>query len=284
MGRRDEMKVSGHETRFNRQPVPRGKASRATGCAGTVSLQQSSSIMSRQPEISPWASWCRSSAGRVSRTPSGSWRRPARPIRAKHAGNQVIVVVSRPGQHHRRPDRHGRARSPTTPSAREMDMLLATGEQISIALMAMAIQELGEKAVSFTGPQIGIVTDSTHSKARIKNIDTAAAPRGARRRQHRRRRRLPGHRRTRRHHHARPRRLGHHRRRPRRRDEARRVRGRRARSTPTWTASTPPTRGSCPTPARWTPSATTRCWSWRAWAPASCTRARSSSPRSSTCR
>jgi aspartate kinase len=53
-----------------------------------------------------------------------------------------------------------------------MDMLLATGEQISIALTAMAIQELGEQAVSFTGPQIGIVTDSTHRKARIKKIDT----------------------------------------------------------------------------------------------------------------
>ena len=53
-----------------------------------------------------------------------------------------------------------------------MDMLLATGEQISIALTAMAIHELGERAVSFTGPQIGIVTDSTHRKARIKKIDT----------------------------------------------------------------------------------------------------------------
>src|SRR5437764_13590301 len=53
-----------------------------------------------------------------------------------------------------------------------MDMLLATGEQISIALMAMAIQTLGEKAVSFTGAQVGIVTDSFHTKARIKNIST----------------------------------------------------------------------------------------------------------------
>ncbi len=53
-----------------------------------------------------------------------------------------------------------------------MDMLLATGEQISIALMAMAIQSLGEPAISFTGAQIGIVTDSFHTKARIKNIST----------------------------------------------------------------------------------------------------------------
>ena len=92
-------------------------------------------------------------------------------IRAKADGNQVIVVVS--------------ARGDTTddliemaneicdaPPAREMDMLLATGEQISIALMAMAVHDLGDRALSFTGPQIGIVTDSTHAKARIKKIDT----------------------------------------------------------------------------------------------------------------
>ena len=98
-------------------------------------------------------------------------RAARRAIRAKQAGNQVIVVVS--------------ARGDTTdelidlakeisdkPPAREMDMLLATGEQISIALMAMAIQALGEKALSFTGAQVGIVTDSFHTKARIKNIST----------------------------------------------------------------------------------------------------------------
>ena len=92
-------------------------------------------------------------------------------IRAKHAGNQVIVVVSAQGS--TTDDLIAKAAEITgTPSAREMDMLLATGEQISIALTAMAIQELGERAVSFTGPQIGIVTDSTHRKARIKKIDT----------------------------------------------------------------------------------------------------------------
>src|SRR4051812_6520194 len=53
-----------------------------------------------------------------------------------------------------------------------MDMLLSTGEQISIALMAMAIEALGQPAISFTGAQIGIVTDSFHTKARIKNIST----------------------------------------------------------------------------------------------------------------
>jgi aspartate kinase len=92
-------------------------------------------------------------------------------IRAKHAGNMVIVVVSAQGS--TTDDLIAKAAEITgAPSAREMDMLLATGEQISIALTAMAIQELGERAVSFTGQQIGIVTDSTHRKARIKKIDT----------------------------------------------------------------------------------------------------------------
>ena len=58
------------------------------------------------------------------------------------------------------------------PPAREMDMLLATGEQVSVALMAMAIHALGHKAISLTGAQIGIITDSTHTKARIRSIST----------------------------------------------------------------------------------------------------------------
>ena len=58
-------------------------------------------------------------------------------------------------------------------SEREMDMLLATGEQVSVALLAMAIHHLGHKAVSFTGPQVGIITDPFHTKARILNINTA---------------------------------------------------------------------------------------------------------------
>jgi aspartate kinase len=93
-------------------------------------------------------------------------------IRAKAAGNQVIVVVSARGD--TTDDLINMAQEISDrPPAREMDMLLATGEQISIALTAMAIHEQGEAAISFTGPQIGIVTDSTHTKARIKKIDTA---------------------------------------------------------------------------------------------------------------
>ena len=95
-----------------------------------------------------------------------------RAIRAKQAGQQVIVVVSARGDTTDELIELAREIS-ERPPAREMDMLLSTGEQISIALMAMAIQELGERAISFTGAQVGIVTDSTHTKARIKSITTA---------------------------------------------------------------------------------------------------------------
>jgi aspartate kinase len=95
-----------------------------------------------------------------------------RAIRARQAGNQVIVVVSARGDTTDELISLAREIS-DQPPAREMDMLLATGEQISIALMAMAIQTLGQPAISFTGAQIGIVTDSFHTKARIKNISTA---------------------------------------------------------------------------------------------------------------
>ena len=60
----------------------------------------------------------------------------------------------------------------TEPSEREMDMLLSTGEQISVALLAMAIHKLGSEAISFTGAQVGIITDTSHTKARILKINT----------------------------------------------------------------------------------------------------------------
>jgi aspartate kinase len=92
-------------------------------------------------------------------------------IRAKQAGNQVIVVVSARGD--TTDELIELAREITDqPPEREMDMLLSTGEQISIALMAMAIQSLGHRAISFTGAQVGIKTDSTHTKARIREIKT----------------------------------------------------------------------------------------------------------------
>lgn len=84
-------------------------------------------------------------------------------------GNDVIVVVSAQGD--TTDELLSKAaeinRNPTT---REMDMLLSTGEQISISLLAMAIQSLGFPVVSLTGWQIGLRTDSNHSSARIKSL------------------------------------------------------------------------------------------------------------------
>lgn len=92
-------------------------------------------------------------------------------ILAHQAGNQVVVVVSAMGHHTDELIALARQIS-DHPPAREMDMLLSTGEQVSVALMAMAIHSLGCQAVSMTGAQIGIRTDSTHTKARIHSIST----------------------------------------------------------------------------------------------------------------
>ncbi len=94
-----------------------------------------------------------------------------RSIRAYREGQQVLVVVSARG--HTTDELISLAREISDhPPAREMDMLLSTGEQVSVALMAMAIQQLGVPAISFTGAQIGLVTDSFHTKARIRNISS----------------------------------------------------------------------------------------------------------------
>jgi aspartate kinase len=92
-------------------------------------------------------------------------------IRAQLEGNQVVMVVSAMGKNTDVLVDLAKQIS-DEPPAREMDMLLATGEQVSVALMAMAIHSLGHKAISLTGAQIGIITDSTHTKARIRSIST----------------------------------------------------------------------------------------------------------------
>jgi aspartate kinase len=95
----------------------------------------------------------------------------SRAIRAHRMGARVVVVVSARG--HTTDELIAAARQLTMrPPAREMDMLLSTGEQVSIALMAIAIQALGVPAISFTGSQIGLVTDRNHTKARIRDIST----------------------------------------------------------------------------------------------------------------
>jgi aspartate kinase len=94
-----------------------------------------------------------------------------RAIQAHNRGDRVLMVVSARG--HTTDELIALAKEITeTPPAREMDMLLSTGEQVSVALMAMAIESLGVPAISFTGAQIGLVTDSFHTKARIRNIST----------------------------------------------------------------------------------------------------------------
>ena len=100
-----------------------------------------------------------------------------------------------------------------TPDPREMDMLLSTGERISCALCAMAIHDLGHEAISLTGSQAGIVTDSSHTKARILDVRAERIVEALGRGPDRARRRLSGRvddlqRRD----DARPRRLGHDRR------------------------------------------------------------------------
>ena len=92
-------------------------------------------------------------------------------IKEKENGNDVVVVVSAMG--HTTDHLIKLAKEVTnTPDSREMDMLLSTGEQVSIALLAMAIQSHGYKAVSMNGQQVGIVTECIHSKARIVDIKT----------------------------------------------------------------------------------------------------------------
>ncbi|MBQ1501664.1 MAG: aspartate kinase [Firmicutes bacterium] len=86
------------------------------------------------------------------------------------AGNQVVVVVSAMGDTTDDLIEMSRKVNPT-PSAREMDMLMSTGEQISIAMLAMTLNGMGYQAISLTGPQAGFHTDGTFSKAKILDID-----------------------------------------------------------------------------------------------------------------
>ncbi len=92
-----------------------------------------------------------------------------RVIASQEAGNQVVVVVSAMSGVTDGLIKLARDVS-SSPSEREMDVLLATGEQTTIALTAMAINALGKKAVSLTGAQAGIITDGVHTKAKIANI------------------------------------------------------------------------------------------------------------------
>jgi aspartate kinase len=94
-----------------------------------------------------------------------------RVVATVQAGNQVVVVVSAMGK-----TTDGLVKLAgelsANPSRREMDMLMATGEQVTIALLSIAIQELGQPTISLTGTQAGIMTEAEHTRARILEIKT----------------------------------------------------------------------------------------------------------------
>ncbi len=85
-------------------------------------------------------------------------------------GHSVVVVLSAMGKTTDNLINLSKQVNPQ-PDAREMDMLLSTGEQISVAILAMALHAMGAEAVSMTGPQAGIATDSSHTKAKIMSIN-----------------------------------------------------------------------------------------------------------------
>src|SRR6058998_329593 len=101
--------------------------------------------------------------------PEDILRAARRIVAAREQGKRVVAVLSARGKTtdqlvamaHEVSDR---------PAEREMDMLLSTGERISCALCAMAIHDMGHKAISLTGSQAGIVTDSSHTRARILDV------------------------------------------------------------------------------------------------------------------
>ncbi len=96
-------------------------------------------------------------------------RAAGRIVSAREEGNRVVAVLSARGK--TTDELVGQAHEISArPVAREMDMLLSTGERISCALAAMAIHDMGHEAISLTGSQAGIVTDSSHTKARIIDV------------------------------------------------------------------------------------------------------------------
>jgi len=94
-----------------------------------------------------------------------------RAVRTQKQGHQVVMIVSAMGKTtDALEDLAGQVMRGKPAPKREWDQLMATGEQVTISLMAMALEEMGSSAISFTAPQIGMVTDDRHTKARIKHI------------------------------------------------------------------------------------------------------------------
>ncbi|MGF7030347.1 aspartate kinase [Paenibacillus mucilaginosus] len=103
-------------------------------------------------------------------TPEQMKRVASRIVERKREGHQCVVVVSAMGDTTDELIDLSKQIADGNPPAREMDMLLTTGEQVSVALLSMAIHSLGEPAVSFTGWQAGMYTEAVHAKARITDI------------------------------------------------------------------------------------------------------------------
>ena len=96
-------------------------------------------------------------------------RAAGRALKSHKEGNQVVVVASARGKQTDQLVADAMELNPNPPK-REMDMLLATGEQQTVSLMAMALEAMGQKAISFTGQQVQMITDNAHGKARIQSI------------------------------------------------------------------------------------------------------------------
>lgn len=113
--------------------------------------------------------WVQKYGGTSVATPERMKTVARRIVDAHRSGRQLIIVVSAMGR--TTDDLLSLAGQVSEhPPHREIDMLLSTGERISMALLSMAIQDLGVNAISFTGSQTGILTSSSHSRARIRNI------------------------------------------------------------------------------------------------------------------
>ncbi len=115
--------------------------------------------------------WVQKFGGSSVATPDRIKHVASRISKSVNSGNQLVIVVSAMGDTTDELLSLANAIS-SHPSPREMDMLLSTGEQVSIALLSIALHELGVSAISMTGAMSGIVTSLQHRKAKITNIDT----------------------------------------------------------------------------------------------------------------
>lgn len=95
-----------------------------------------------------------------------------RVLRTKQAGHDVVVILSAMAGETNRLVALAKQMTPE-PSGREMDQLLATGEQVTVALLSLALQQLGQASRSYLGSQVKIITDNSHTKARIQSIDAS---------------------------------------------------------------------------------------------------------------